>query len=248
MTPYTYLIGWKKQNKYYYGVRYAKDCKPAELMITYFTSSNEVSKMIEQHGNPDVVQVRKTFNSVDTARSWEHTVLRRMKVVESDQWLNKTDNKSIVPMPGELNPMYGKTGTLSHRYGTQHSEQAKQIIGEKSKKKRGNMPTEFSEKMRSIVSGRKHTDDTKNKIKEKLTGRSFSEEHKKNISKNHADVSGNNNSFFGKHHSAEAKAKMSEQRRGLKWMHNKSTGQRSLVKAGEVDVFLNCGWEKGKGK
>lgn len=24
MTPYTYLIGWKDQEKYYYGVRFAK--------------------------------------------------------------------------------------------------------------------------------------------------------------------------------------------------------------------------------
>lgn len=25
--PYTYLIGWSKLNKWYYGVRYSKKCK-----------------------------------------------------------------------------------------------------------------------------------------------------------------------------------------------------------------------------
>jgi hypothetical protein len=30
-TPYTYLIGWSNQNKYYYGVRYAKDCHPNDF-------------------------------------------------------------------------------------------------------------------------------------------------------------------------------------------------------------------------
>lgn len=248
MKPYTYLIGWKNQNKYYYGVRYAKQCHPSELMITYFTSSQAVSNMIKQHGTPDVIQVRKTFNDVEDARAWEHKVLRRLRVVESEQWLNKTDNKSIAPITGESNPMYGKTGTSSHRYGTKHTDKAKQIIGEKSKRKRGNMPPDFSEKMRSIVSGRTHTEETKNKIKEKLTGRTISEEHKKNISKNHADSSGDKNPFYGKKHSAEAKAKMKESRAGLKWIHNTTTGQRTLIHVNEVDRFLSLGWTKGKGK
>lgn len=248
MKPYTYLLGWKNQDKYYYGVRYAKNCSPAELMITYFTSSNNVSEMIEQHGNPDVVQVRKTFLTPGEARSWEHKVLRRMRVVESTKWLNQTDNKSIAPMPGTMNSMYGKTGKLSHRFGTSHSTETKKIIGEKSKKKRGKMPVGFSEKMRSIVSGRKHKEEIKQKIKESLTGRSLTEEHKKNIAKNHADSSGSKNPFFGKTHSAETKAKMKEQRAGKKWIHNIDTCERRLVKISEVEALVNLGWNKGKGK
>lgn len=248
MKPYTYLIGWKNQNKYYYGVRYAKNCQPSELMITYFTSSNEVSEMIKTHGNPDIVEVRKTFSTPGQARAWEHKVLRRMRVVESTIWLNKTDNKSIAPMPGVMNAMYGKTGELSHRFGTSHSTETRKIISEKSKKKRGNMPAGFSEKMRSIVSGRKHTEETKHKIKEALTGRTFTEEHKKNISKNHADALGIKNPFFGKTHSAETKAKMKEQRSGKKWIHNTNTSEKMLVKESEIEKFVNLGWIKGKGK
>jgi len=44
--PYTYLIGWTSTNKYYYGVRFAKNCNPSELFITYFTSSKHVKNYI----------------------------------------------------------------------------------------------------------------------------------------------------------------------------------------------------------
>ena len=45
-----------------------------------------------------------------------------------------------------------------------------------------------------------------------LTGRTLSEEHKRNLSLNHADVSGENNPFFGKtfSHTEEAKQKIRE--------------------------------------
>jgi hypothetical protein len=43
-----------------------------------------------------------------------------------------------------------------------------------------------------------------------LTGRKFSETHKANLSKNHADVSGENNPFYNKTHSDEVKHKISE--------------------------------------
>jgi hypothetical protein len=43
-----------------------------------------------------------------------------------------------------------------------------------------------------------------------LTGREFSEEHKSNLSKNHADVGGKNNPFYNKKHSDEVRSKISE--------------------------------------
>ena len=65
-TPYTYLIGWSHLNTYYYGVRFANNNKdianPDELWVTYFTSSKYVSEFRELNGEPDIVEVRKTFN------------------------------------------------------------------------------------------------------------------------------------------------------------------------------------------
>lgn len=247
MIPYTYLIGWTALNKFYYGVRYAKKCIPDELWKTYFSSSKVVKNMRTLHGEPNIIQVRKKFTSVTEARHWEHRVLKKLKVTKSDSWLNQTDNKSIAPMPGSRNAMFGKTGNLSHRYGAKLTEETKQQIGEKSKRKRGNMPAGFSEKMRDIVTGRKHSVETKNKIKEKLTGRVLSEEHKKNISKNHADLSGDKNPFFGKRHSEAAKAKMKQHRKNLKWVHNPATSKRKLVEFSLVESFLTQGWKLGKG-
>lgn len=246
MIPYTYLIGWTEQNKFYYGVRYALDCHPSDLMTIYFTSSPKVSEMIESYGLPDIIQVRKTFTDTKRARHWEHKVLRRMKVIKSDKWLNRTDNKSIEPQIGEKNHMFGKFGELSHRYGETLPEESKKIIGEKSRMKKGNMPVGFSEKMHDIVTGRKQKNSTKEKISEQLTGRTLSDEHKKNVSLNHADFSGENNPFFGMKHSEKRKKLMSEQRTGSVMINKDGVIKR--IHKDMLDGYLKQGWIRGKGK
>ena len=62
--PYTYLIGWSKLNKYYYGVRYAKNCHPSDLWTKYFTSSKYVKQFREENGEPDIIEIRKTFSNI----------------------------------------------------------------------------------------------------------------------------------------------------------------------------------------
>lgn len=93
--PYTYLIGWSKLNTYYYGIRYAKNCNPNDLWNPYKTSSKYVKKYIEDNGEPDIIQIRKIFTDVKIAQNWEHKVLKRLRVVYRQDFLNKTDNKSI---------------------------------------------------------------------------------------------------------------------------------------------------------
>jgi hypothetical protein len=123
MKPYTYLIRWTKLNISYYGVRYAQDCNPSDLWNPYKTSSKYVAEFIAKHGEPDVVQVRKTFIEAPVAQDWEHRVLKRLKAVSSDKWINRTDNKSIAPLYGENHPH--KKGELSHMYGVKRPEIAK---------------------------------------------------------------------------------------------------------------------------
>lgn len=96
--PYTYLIGWSKLNKWYYGVRYSEKqiANPSDLWTTYFTSSKYVKLFRSENGEPDTISVRKTFLSKEDALNYEHKILRRLKVTRKDYWLNKTDNKSIV--------------------------------------------------------------------------------------------------------------------------------------------------------
>lgn len=92
---YTYLIGWSQQNKWYYGVRYAKGCKPSELWRTYFTSSQYVTLFRKRFGEPDIIQIRKTFTCKNKAILWENKVLKRMNVICDEKWLNRTNNLAI---------------------------------------------------------------------------------------------------------------------------------------------------------
>ena len=87
--PYTYLIGWSHKNTWYYGVQYAKNCNPDNLWKKYFTSSKYVKSFREQHGEPDIIQIRKIFNSVKKARLWEEKVIEKMNCVHSNNWLNR---------------------------------------------------------------------------------------------------------------------------------------------------------------
>ena len=86
--PYTYLIGWSHLNKYYYGVRYAKGCHPSDFWKEYFTSSKNVKLLREVEGEPDIIQIRKTFECPDKAREWEFNIIKRMKLHRDDRFLN----------------------------------------------------------------------------------------------------------------------------------------------------------------
>lgn len=87
--PYTYLIGWSKINKFYYGVKYAKGCNPKTFWKNYFTSSKKVHQLCESIGEPDIIQIRKTFETQAQAIFWENRVLKRMKVLVDNRWLNE---------------------------------------------------------------------------------------------------------------------------------------------------------------
>lgn len=152
---YTYLIGWSTQNKWYYGVRFAKGCKPAELFKTYFTSSKHVQEFRSQHGNPDIIEVRRVFDAADAARLWETRVLRKMCVLRNDRWINRTDNISIDPSLAAHGKSRGKV----------RSE-------------------EFKLKVSSSLKGRSKTQETKDKISNAFKYKSLKEqlERKQKIS------------------------------------------------------------------
>lgn len=87
---YTYLIGWSTLDTWYYGAKYGKDANPDTFWVDYFTSSRYVKNFRKLHGEPDVIQIRKTFKDNPLkCRKYEHTVLRRMCVDKNDRFLNK---------------------------------------------------------------------------------------------------------------------------------------------------------------
>jgi hypothetical protein len=88
--PFTYLIKHIPTGKVYYGLRYAKKCHPSDLWTKYFTSSYDVEKLIEKDGKDAFLfEVRKTFNDAGQAIEWEKRVLRRMKVIQRSDFINR---------------------------------------------------------------------------------------------------------------------------------------------------------------
>lgn len=135
--PFTYLIGWTSLDKWYYGVRYGKNCHPTQLWTSYYTSSKYVLDLRKQAGEPDVIQVRRIFPSVQEAVNWETRVLRRMRVVTRSDFLNRA---------------YCSASGAVH---AAVSDETKAKIGAKSKG-------------RKTFLGRKHTEETKAKMRSKI--------------------------------------------------------------------------------
>ncbi|UMO77240.1 putative SEG-like homing endonuclease [Stenotrophomonas maltophilia phage vB_SmaM_Ps15] len=89
---YTYLIGWRELDVWYYGYRSANRVAPDDdLMIEYFTSSGYVEAFIRDHGIPDVIRVHKTFGDRSEALRYEERFLDRVNATESSRWLNKSN-------------------------------------------------------------------------------------------------------------------------------------------------------------
>ena len=87
--PFTYYIAWTNLDKHYYGVKYAIGCNPSDLWTNYFTSSKLVEQYRQEHGEPDIIEVRKTFDNSLDAVMWEKNVLMKLDVVNNDRWLNQ---------------------------------------------------------------------------------------------------------------------------------------------------------------
>lgn len=89
---YTYLIGWKEIDRWYYGYRAANKVTPTDdLMNEYKTSSKKVKQLIGEIGNPNVVRVHKLYDTKEEAKDYETRFLLRVNAVRSERWLNQYD-------------------------------------------------------------------------------------------------------------------------------------------------------------
>ncbi len=101
--PYTYRLIWTDSvtgipKMHYYGVRYAKNCHPNDLWVSYFTSSRYVTDYVKRFGNPTVIEIRKVFNTTDRiqkAIDWEKKVLVKLKAHLRDDYINKHAGSAI---------------------------------------------------------------------------------------------------------------------------------------------------------
>ena len=173
--PYTYVIGWSKQKKYYYGVQFGKSAHPDNLWKTYFTSSKNVKKFVEIYGSPDIIEIRKTFLTSSNAREWETKVIQRMGLVENQNWLNKTDNTSKFYFEGARGPR-----SKEHTEKLRKCHLGKKITAEhKEKLHNGRQNTkntpEHIEAIRKATKGKKHTEKTKKKMADAFAKRNIEE-------------------------------------------------------------------------
>lgn len=167
--PYTYLIAWSDPGLHYYGVRYATNCHPGDLWTTYFTSSTLVQRARLFFGEPDIIQIRKTFDDKDAAIEWEHKVLRRMRVMESANWLNRHIGKAPRFHPSHREAM--SKARIGYKFG------------DKTKKKLSDIRrNEWKDPdIRARRSVNNHTPEGRERIAEYQRGQTRSEEHKSTI-------------------------------------------------------------------
>ncbi len=107
--PYTYIIGWRSLDKWYYGRRTGKNCNPDEFWVKYFTSSHVVKQYRELYGEPDVIKIMKTFDNVDSCKLHEEKFLKRVDARNNSRFLN------LVNSDHKLNPINTGPCTDSRR-------------------------------------------------------------------------------------------------------------------------------------
>lgn len=140
---YTYLLRFKPENKFYYGVR-VKNIKlkrhPADdFMIHYTTSSKLINKLIAEHGVAAFEwEIRKTFDTAEQAIAWESRVLTRAKVLKHQHiWYNANAAGYKIATPdGRLvisATHKDKPKTEEHRQNLSLSQKGKSKINSKNK-------------------------------------------------------------------------------------------------------------------
>ena len=165
--PFTYLIGWSEHSIFYYGVRYSrKNCHPDTLWTTYFTSSKYVKKFRSDWGEPDIIQIRRMFETREQAVSWEYRVLRRLGAAKRKDFLNRTQSQAV-----------SASGYVFDRevVRKRNEKVSKTLMGHTD-----SLETRQAKSLGRL--GMKFSDAHKMNISEARTGMKFSPSHKMNIS------------------------------------------------------------------
>ena len=245
MNAYTYLIGWSQQGKFYYGCQFGKNANPGNLWKTYFTSSRHVKAFRLEHGEPDIIEVRKIFGGDGTAcRSWEERVLTKIMNRRDGMWLNRraTSGKWFtrpghcagIPKSeehrakiraagaGKVNAIDVKTGKRV-RVSKQEFHENPDLVGTATGRIRS---AEQRKQMSDAHKGKKIPDETRMKISVSLKGRDL-----------------------GKIIPEEQRAKISDSLKGRVYAKNKITGEKVCVSREEFDDRDDLvGHTSGKGK
>lgn len=167
-TPYTYLIGWKSHDVWYYGARWAAKCDPLELWVKYFTSSKQVAARRLEWGEPDVIEVRRVFTDEKVARQWEERVIRKIKAVKSLRWLNLGNGGAEFAGPNEE----GRMRISARLKGVPKSAETRRKLSEARRGVSFGPHTEKAKaKMRAAKVGIPRSEETKAKLRKANLGK-----------------------------------------------------------------------------
>ena len=94
-TPYIYHICWTKTKMHYIGIEYKNNINgiahPSNIWNSYFTSSKYVKEYRNIHGEPDLIEVRKTFDTSVQSVMYEYKLLTKLDAANNDSFLNKSN-------------------------------------------------------------------------------------------------------------------------------------------------------------
>jgi hypothetical protein len=158
MIPYTYYLRWTDLDLHYYGCRYKKGCNPSDLFKSYFTSSKKVHALLSEGKFPDIIKIRKTFETASQTIAYETRFLQKVKAAQKTKWVNCSN------------------GAFQFHI----TEETARKIGKANK---GRIPSIDTRKKMSLSRmGRVCSSETRIKIRDTQKGRPLSLEHRKKLS------------------------------------------------------------------
>lgn len=234
--PFTYLITEKDTGKRYYGVRYAKGCCTSDLGVKYFTSSKVLKPKIKDNPNNYIFEIRRTFQSIEAAVTWEHKVLTRMDLMNDPNWYNRSNSLSF--LPEDFSAWFSVHGPY-HRTVTpelcKHISDGKRLrykqfpVTDKTRQNMSKAQTKRYSDGSSPMGGKRHTDEAKCKMRKSRVlffenggvspakGRLVSDETKHKISvtltgkvQSKETITKRVTALTGKHRSVECVQRMSD--------------------------------------
>lgn len=215
---YTYLLGWRDRDIWYYGYRGANETAPENDLPFYLSSSEEVYDTIRLYGYPDVEKVHKLFASKDEAKAFETKFLHRVNAVKSPRWLNKHDGGPNWGVARFFSDEHKRRISESKK-GHKHSDEAKKAMSESRKEYMAS--DEGKEHLATMIAnrdpkanvGKKRSEETKRKISETKKARSAQEGYinpTKGVAKSDETKRLISEAMKGKTHSEEHRKKNSE--------------------------------------
>lgn len=216
MSAFTYLIGWRSLDVWYYGY---KTGSTDQLWTTYFTSSELVREHRSLYGEPDVVRIHMMFSNKTEALAYENKFLRRVKAVRSPRWLNRHDNENFQgPSKFSEKSLAKKAATMQRKMDDPEYRKLKSEAAKKAWETKRANGYEGSNK------GRKFSDEARANMSKGHKGQVITEEQRKKIS---ASMMGVNKGRKLPPVSKEHRARLSEATKAY-WDRKKSLALNTL--------------------